>query len=92
MIKRYKKRPVVVSAVKWWGDNFKEIQKLEEEGSKRHIKQHKNGTLTIKTLEGNIVAQEGDWIIKSVKGELYPCKPDIFKQTYQELGLSAVFE
>jgi len=39
--------------------------------------------LMIKTLEGNHRANKGDWIIKGVKGELYPCKPDIFKQTYE---------
>lgn len=40
-------------------------------------------TLTIPTLEGDMVAQDGDWIIRGVKGELYPCKPDIFEATYE---------
>jgi hypothetical protein len=40
------------------------------------------GSATIKTLEGNIIATDGDYIIKGVKGEFYPCKPDIFKLTY----------
>ncbi|MCG2963705.1 hypothetical protein KZ308_28620, partial [Escherichia coli] len=38
----------------------------------------------IETLEGTMTAQHGDWIIKGVQGEFYPCKPDIFKQTYEE--------
>lgn len=41
--------------------------------------------MTIKTLEGDMVASIGDYIIKGVKGEFYPCKPDIFKQTYEPL-------
>lgn len=39
--------------------------------------------LTIPTLEGNMVAKEGDWIIKGVNGEFYPCKDDIFQKTYE---------
>lgn len=42
-----------------------------------------SGTVTIKTLEGDMVGQRGDWIIQGVKGELYPCKPDIFDATYE---------
>ena len=40
-------------------------------------------TLTIKTLEGDHLAQPNDWIIRGVQGELYPCKPDIFEKTYE---------
>ncbi len=42
-----------------------------------------NGTLHIRTLEGTMTAKPGDWIIKGVKGEFYPCKPDIFAATYE---------
>lgn len=41
------------------------------------------GPLVIHTLEGDMTAQAGDWIIKGVKGEFYPCKPDIFETTYE---------
>jgi hypothetical protein len=44
------------------------------------------GTLSINTLEGTMTAVEGDWIIKGVKGEFYPCKPDIFEATYDRVG------
>jgi hypothetical protein len=44
------------------------------------------GGLIIKTLEGEMIANIGDYIIKGVKGEFYPCKPDIFKLTYDEAG------
>ena len=48
-----------------------------------------NPIMVIQTLEGNITAQLGDWIIKGVNGEFYPCKPDIFEKTYElaESGL-----
>jgi hypothetical protein len=42
--------------------------------------------IRITTLEGVMVADEGDWIIRGVKGEVYPCKPDIFEQTYEPVG------
>ena len=42
-----------------------------------------DGSIFIKTLEGEMHAQIGDWIIRGVKGELYPCKPDIFEATYE---------
>lgn len=42
-----------------------------------------NGSIEIKTLEGTMTAQPGDWIIKGVSGEFYPCKPDIFEKTYE---------
>jgi hypothetical protein len=45
-----------------------------------------NGLLEIPTLEGVMAAKAGDWIIQGIKGELYPCKPDIFKATYEEIG------
>ena len=41
--------------------------------------------LLIPTLEGLMVARENDWVIRGVKGELYPCKPDIFEQTYEQV-------
>ena len=46
-----------------------------------------NGNLMIRTLEGDMRAEYGDWIIRGVQGEFYPCKPDIFEQTYEEVSL-----
>jgi len=74
MIKKFRKKPVIIEAMQWCGDNF---QELEEFGSQRHIISNPDRTLTIETLEGNHTAQKGDWIIKGVQGEVYPCKPDI---------------
>jgi hypothetical protein len=86
---KYRKKPVVIEAVQWTGDNFKKIQEmLKEADEKRVIMPHPNEdkevqSLLIVTLEGEMRADKGDYIIKGVKGEIYPCKPDIFEKTYE---------
>lgn len=74
---RFRKKPVIVEAMRWDGTNWEEISTFT--GSHGWIK----GDWIIKTLEGEMKASPGDWIIKGVKGEFYPCKPDIFEQTYE---------
>lgn len=81
-MRKFRKKPVVIEAIQWNGDNFVELEEFGE----RNIVSNADGTLTIETLEGNHIAKKGDWIIKGVKGEVYPCKPDIFLQTYEEVG------
>ncbi len=86
---KYRKKPVVVEAVqlRWdtWSEmcDFAGVGKLEDgkpQGSHLH---HDDAIgLDIPTLEGLMHANENDWIIRGVKGELYPCKPDIFEATY----------
>lgn len=80
MIKQYKKKPVVVSAVKWDGTNLREVKALT--GNKAMMK---NDTLIIPTLEGTMAAEVGSYIIEGVKGECYPCRGDIFEDTYEEV-------
>lgn len=80
MIKQYKKKPVVVSAVKWDGTNLQEIKAFTEGRAMM-----KNNTLIIPTLEGAMAADIGSYIIKGVKGEYYPCRGDIFEDTYEEV-------
>ncbi len=85
---KYRKKPVVVEAVKWTGENFEElanlISSLEVGRPKRRaVYDESDMTLKIKTLEGVMKAQPGDFIIKGIKGEIYPCKPDIFEATYE---------
>lgn len=80
-VKKYRKKPVVIEAIQYTG-NIEEILKiglpfLEGESFSKDI--------IISTLEGNMRAQVGDYIIKGVKGEFYPCKPDIFEMTYEEI-------
>ena len=80
---RYRKKPVVITAVQWKGNNIQEVRALEPRKIIENTS-YLDGTLTIKTLEGSMTARINDWIIKGVHGELYPCKPDIFKKTYEE--------
>lgn len=82
MPKRYRKRPVVIEAVKWTGDNIDELCKLEDFRLNYTLV---NGVLGVYSLEGVMWASVGDYIIKGIKGEFYPCKPDIFKETYEEV-------
>ena len=76
---RYRKKPVVIEAVQWTGDNLQELISFGLVGAYLLATDKQ---LQVTTLEGGHVASMGDWIIKGVKGEFYPCKPDIFKQTY----------
>ena len=89
-INKYKKKPIIIEAVQWNGYNLKEI----EDFVGKHLEwwysddPNKNPLdpfytiLKIETLEGDHLALGGDYIIKGVNGEFYPCKPDIFKKTY----------
>lgn len=84
---KYRKKPVVIEAVKWRGDNWPEVFDFlhDEKGNIQSYARRPSEDLKIKTLEGTMVAEIGDWIIKGVKGEFYPCKPDIFEQTYEKV-------
>ena len=91
---KYRKKPVVIEAFQWDGQTTGEIperlpwfldamDKLPvEEGSARV---DTAGNCYIRTLEGEMAAQEGDWIVRGVKGELYPIKDEIFRATYDEV-------
>ncbi len=83
MIKQYRKKPVVIEAVQWTGDNTDEIKNFI--GNNFCYATINN--IIIKTLEGEIEASKDDYIIKGVHGEFYPCKPDIFMITYDEVYL-----
>lgn len=86
MIKTFVKKPVEVQAVQWTGQNVNEI--LDFCGGNACVTGNDvvhDYTLTIFTLEGNHEAKTGDWIICGLAGEFYPCKPDIFEQTYREV-------
>ena len=81
MIKNYRKKPVVIEAV-CFDKNFNKI--AEWCGGKLLYDRNKVHEIAIQTLEGMIRGSIGDYIIKGVKGEFYPCKPDIFRETYEE--------
>lgn len=80
MSKKYRKKPVVIDAIQWTGDNFADIILFTDCVSKLDSEQD----LAIHTLEGIMIASLGDFIIKGIKGEFYPCKPDIFAKTYEK--------
>lgn len=82
MIKKYKKKPIIIEALQWTGN----ISEMEEFCPIAKLVGIIDITLCIPTLEGDHRATEGDYIIKGVKGEFYPCKPDIFHMTYDELS------
>lgn len=76
---KFRKKPVVIEAIQYTGKNVEEILAFV---NTQEIEEALGGGITIHTLEGNMRADRNDWIIKGVKGEFYPCKPDIFAATY----------
>jgi hypothetical protein len=81
-IQKYRKRPVVIEAVQLTKENGPKV--WEWANSKPfYAPDGSVDGLTIFTLEGRMKADFGDWIIKGVQGEFYPCKPDIFAATYE---------
>ena len=82
---KFRKKPVVIEAIQWTGNNSYEVGSFT--GMKASMaKQHDQWEILIETLEGTMKADRGDWIIKGVQGEFYPCKPDIFEQTYEPVA------
>lgn len=86
----YQKKPVIINAFQWTGDEkqMEDPQWIVDAIKNGDVYFKNEGTpeieLMIKTLEGEMTASRGDYIIKGVKGELYPCKPDIFEMTYDK--------
>lgn len=76
---KYRKRPVEIEAVQWTSRNVAEMAKFMG-GELRVNHLHE---LIIETLEGDMRASPYDWIIRGVRGEYYPCKPEIFAETYE---------
>lgn len=89
---KYRKKPVIVEAIQWDGTNFDQIMNFmrETHGTKLNYENAeasalKTGKLYINTKEGVMEASTNDWVIKGVAGEFYPCKPDIFDVTYEDV-------
>ena len=84
---KYRKKPVIIDAVQWNGTNQDEIVILNKDSGRDLMFEddfiEDKPVVLIKTLEGEMRADKGDWIIRGVNGELYPCKPDIFEKTYE---------
>ena len=79
---RYRKKPIVIEAEQWFPGNQNDA-----------VAEHKDkGTGIvlcgyIETLEGRHIVSPGDWVITGIKGEKYPCKPDIFELTYEQIEI-----
>lgn len=80
---KYRKKPAVIEAIQYIGTNKNKIELYHFMGHHACYYVDENGDIVIKTLEGNMKANIGDYIIKGVHGEFYPCKPDIFEETYE---------
>ena len=96
MIKKYIKKPVQIEAIQLKEDNIIEVFDFLDGANYKQTKSSeeledfsqmilKQGYIEIETLEGIMKANFGDYIIKGIKGEFYPCKPDIFQATYKEV-------
>lgn len=82
---KFRKKPVVIDAIQITGTNLREIEAFFGE-TPRNIGWSMNdrtGVVNISTMEGQMRGDVGDWIIRGVKGEFYPCKPDVFAATYE---------
>jgi hypothetical protein len=77
---KFRKKPVVIDAVQWFPGT--PVEGVTERASGDPISEVVG---VIRTLEGDMTALPGDWIITGVKGEKYPCKPDIFEATYERV-------
>ena len=82
---KFKKNPVEIEAIQFTGDNVNDIWDAFGAGEVYGPTEKNPDWLIIATLEGDMKANVGDWIIKGIKGELYPCKPDIFDASYSRV-------
>lgn len=85
-VKQYRKKPVVIEALLFDGTNGIEVFEWLSENKASASYRNFNKTVVIDTLEGEMTASQGDFVIKGVKGEFYPCKPDIFEATYEAVA------
>jgi hypothetical protein len=86
---QYRKKPVVIEAIQFLGfeENGEECELFLADSFESH--QPSQDKILISTLEGDLTASRGDYLIRGVQGECYPCKPDIFKATYETVEVSA---
>lgn len=87
-VRKYRKLPVEIEAIRFTRKNYDDVLEFTEGKAcdlRFDIRPNGKCTCIIPTLEGDHIATEGDYIIKGVHGEFYPCKPDIFWKTYEEV-------
>ena len=81
-MQKFVKKPVVIEAIQYNGENIEAIEDFVGKKLSTVMSSDVDVKLIIPTLEGYMKALKGDYIIKGIKGEFYPCKPDVFKSTY----------
>ena len=89
MVKKYRKKPVVIEALQFIdeADRLVELSEFIDNQDLRVSYQNpENPELKLETLEGVMTASVGDYIIKGVNGEFYPCKPEVFWKSYEEVS------
>jgi hypothetical protein len=79
---KFRKKPIVIDAINWDGTQEARDKLFKFGGLDKY---NSGGELLIHTLEGIMTSEIGDWVIKGIKGEFYPCKPDIFEKTYEKV-------
>ena len=86
----FQKKPVVIDAMHFHGtdEDLKKVHDWARQFGDVCL-DLENSSMSIKTLEGVMTVSYGDWVIKGVMGEMYPCKPDIFHATYSPLSPSS---
>lgn len=80
---KFRKKPIEIEAIQFDGTKESAIKIINWTNS---IAKYESDTLKINTLEGVMVADISDWIIKGIKGEFYPCKDEIFKSSYDKVS------
>jgi hypothetical protein len=87
---KYRKKPVVVEAIQYNGTNLDELEKFVGKALEYSIyakfEDLEAYLVQLTTLEGKMEVRKGDYIIRGIEGEFYPCKPDIFEKTYEMVG------
>ena len=78
---KYRRRPIEVEAVRWTGDNFDEVAEFVNGEA---IYQDAESNWVVATPHGAVLADLGDWIVKDVRGQFYPCVDEVFAETYEE--------
>ena len=83
---KYRTKPCEIEAIQFTRNNFEELIKFTEDNAKNFHCFADIFYCNINTLEGEMTATEGDYIIRGLRGEYYPCKPDVFEKKYEAIG------
>ena len=82
---RFRKKAIEIDAVQWVGDNIRELSAFVGEDLFVSYCGMEITEVSIITLEGDMKVSSQDWVIKGIQGEFYPCKRDVFEQTYERV-------